>query len=219
MERFSFNRKLRTARTASGSLLRARLRAGIRAMPLLLAMAATACSSVMTANPSGFLSTYDGLSVTGDPSAARRASGPVDPSQVTLAEVQWRAPERADIVDEERRALSRRLEAAIRQEVDALPPVSNGRAVMLRAAITRVEPVSPALNTVSALVLFVPLDRGGAAVEIEAIDAQTGQQLAALNAGYFSSITELVSRFSKLAPAENALKKAAVEFARLLRAS
>jgi hypothetical protein len=88
---------------------------------------------------------------------------------------------------------------------------------VLRAAITRIETVSPALNTLSALVLVVPLDRGGAAVEIEAVDPQTGRQLAALTQGYFAPLTELKARFSKLAPAEIAVRKAAADFAALLQ--
>jgi hypothetical protein len=98
-----------------------------------------------------------------------------------------------------------------------LPAAPHGRPVVLRAAITRVEPVSAGLNTASALLLFVPIDRGGAAVEIEAIDVHTGEQLAAMRSGYFPPMTELKARFGKLAPAEIALRKAAADFARLLQ--
>jgi hypothetical protein len=66
--------------------------------------------------------------------------------------------------------------------------------------------------------LFVPLDRGGA-VEFEAVDPMTGQQLAAMGSGYFPQMTELKARFSKLVPAEIALKNAAPDFARLLKSA
>jgi hypothetical protein len=69
---------------------------------------------------------------------------------------------------------------------------------------------------VSTLLLSVPLDRGGAAVEIEAVDPQTGRQLAALRWGYFAPLSDITARFSKLAPAEIAVRKAAVDFVSLL---
>jgi hypothetical protein len=72
---------------------------------------------------------------------------------------------------------------------------------------------------VGTLLLIGPLDRGGAAVEIEAIDPQTGRQLAALRLGYFAPLSELKARFSKLAPAELAVRKAAADFAALLKPS
>ena len=92
-----------------------------------------------------------------------------------------------------------------------------GRPVVVRAAITRVETVSPALNAVSALLFVVPLDRGGAAVDVEALDPGTGRQLAALTMGYFAPLSELKSHFNKLAPARLALHKAANDFGALLR--
>jgi hypothetical protein len=66
------------------------------------------------------------------------------------------------------------------------------------------------------VLLFGPLDRGGAAVEIEAVDPQTGRQLAAMTQGYFAPLSELKARFSKLAPAEIALRKAAADFVPLM---
>ena len=92
-----------------------------------------------------------------------------------------------------------------------------GRPAVLRAAITRVETVSPALNALSALVLVVPLDRGGASVDIEALDPDTGKQLAALTQGHFAPLSELKAHFSKLAPAQLALRKAAADFGVLMR--
>lgn len=83
---------------------------------------------------------------------------------------------------------------------------------MLRAAITRVETVSPLLNTLSSLVPTIPLDRRGAAVEIEAVDPHTGRQIAALIQGWRAPLAELMARFSKLPAAEIAARKAAADF-------
>lgn len=191
----------------------------IRGTFAIAAIAAiSACSTVMTTAQSGFLSDYGAL--TGAPeasSASRPAVQAIDPAQVAISDVVWRVDARADISNDERDALLAQLRRALQQSVKALPASPQGRPAQIRAAITRVESVSPALNTVGTLLLIGPLDRGGAAVEIEAVDPQTGQQLAALRLGYFAPLSDLKARFSKLAPAEIAVLKAAVDFAELLK--
>jgi hypothetical protein len=67
------------------------------------------------------------------------------------------------------------------------------------------------------VLLTVPLDRGGAAVEIEVLDAETRQPLASMAHAHFAPLSEFKARFSALAPAELALNAAAVELAKLLR--
>lgn len=111
------------------------------------------------------------------------------------------------------------LRSELRQRVQALPAEPQGRPAVLRAAITRVETVSPLLNTLSSLVLTIPLERGGAAMEIEAVDPQTGRQAAALTPGWRAPVTELMVRFSKLAAAETAVRKAAADFVLMLQAA
>jgi len=138
---------------------------------------------------------------------------------VTIAEIEWRTAAGPSVSDEERHLLLRQLSDKLVQGVQRLPAAPKGRPAVLRAAITRVETVSAALNAVSALVLVVPLDRGGASVEIEALDPTTGEQLAALTLGYFAPLSELRSHFSKLAPAELAVSKAASDFGALLHAA
>lgn len=59
------------------------------------------------------------------------------------------------------------------QRGQALPAQPQGRPAVLRAAITRLETVPPLLNTLSSLVLTIPLERRGAAMEIEAVDPKT----------------------------------------------
>jgi Protein of unknown function (DUF3313) len=100
-----------------------------------------------------------------------------------------------------------------------MPKISAGRPVIIRAAITRVVTVSPLVNTVGTILLVGPLDRGGAAVELEAVDAETGTQVAALKFGHYPPLSDLAARFSRLSPAEIALKKAVVDFSELLTPS
>jgi hypothetical protein len=64
--------------------------------------------------------------------------------------------------------------------------------------------------------IAAPLDRGGAAVEIEAVDTGSGNQLAAMSMGYFAPMSDLQARFSTLAPATIALNKESAEFGSLL---
>ena len=193
----------------------------MRAVHHLITVAAiaclSACSTVMTTAGSGFLSDYSALTETPDAAfASRPLVQAVDPARVSISEVVWRVDARPDISNDERDALLAELRRELQQRVQQLPTSSQGRPAQIRAAITRVETVSPTLNTVGTLLLVGPLDRGGAAVEIEAVDAQTGRQLAALRLGYFAPLSELKARFSRLAPAEIAVRKAAADFASLL---
>jgi hypothetical protein len=170
-----------------------------------------ACGTVMTATPSGFLS----HELSGAP-ARWHAGVAIDPARATLAPVQWRAGDAAGIDAAERQALLARLEADLRARLAELPPVDGGQPVVLRAAITRVEPVSPMLNTVATVLLIGPFDRGGAVVELEALDAADGRALAALRIGHYAPLAELKARFRKLAAAEVAIGQAAAEFAVLI---
>jgi hypothetical protein len=177
-----------------------------------------ACSTVLPTAHSGFLSDYSTLAGGPDAAAASRASAePIDPARVTVDAVAWRATGTSDISFEEREALLALLRSELQQRVQALPARPQGRPAVLRAAITRVETVSPLLNTLSSLVLTIPLERGGAAMEIEAVDPQTGRQLAALTPGWRAPVTELMVRFSKMAAAEVAIRKAASDFVLLLQ--
>jgi hypothetical protein len=176
-----------------------------------------ACSTTMPSTQSGFLTgDADLKSSEAGGARARRAQVAVDPARVHIGEIKWMVPTRTDISSDERSALLTLLRDELEMQVQQLPAVPGGRPVVLRAAVTRVDTVSPALNALSAALLLIPLDRGGAAVEIEAIDADTGTQVAAIQLGYFAPLSDLFARFSKLAPAEIALRKAAAEFKRML---
>jgi Protein of unknown function (DUF3313) len=177
-----------------------------------------ACSTVMPTAQSGFLSDYTALAGGQNAAAASRASVEhIDPARVTVDAVAWRVTGSADISTEEREAMLALLRSELQQRVQAMPAQPLGRPAVLRAAITRVETVSPLLNTLSSLVLTIPLERGGAAMEIEAVDPHTRRQLAALTPGWRAPVTELMVRFSKLAAAEVAIRKAAADFVLLLQ--
>jgi hypothetical protein len=185
---------------------------------LLVCVTGLAACSTMQATDSGFLKNRGEMTTSQDGStAAFRSPTPVDPHQVRSLSVEWAMPAGAAIPEAERARLITTLEAAISRETEALPQSSGGRPVVIRAVITRVESVSPVLNVLTAVFLTVPLDRGGAAVEIQVLDAETLQPLASMAHAYFAPIAEFRARFSALAPAELALNAAAIELAKLLR--
>lgn len=187
---------------------------------LLLLMAVTgltACST-MQATDTGFLKNRSEMTTSKNGSTAYyRSPTPVDPHQVRSISVEWATPVEATVPETERVRLISTLKAAISREAEALPQSVGGHPVVIRAVITRVESVNPALNVLTSIFLTVPLDRGGAAVEIQVLDADTLQPIASMAHAYFVPITEFKARFSALAPAELALNAAASELAKLLR--
>jgi len=186
-------------------------------MLLVTVMGLAACST-MQATDTGFLKNRSDMTTSQDGSTATfRSPTPVDPHQVRSLSVEWAMPVDAAIPEAERARLIATLEAAISRETEALPQSAGGRPVVIRAVITRVESVSPVLNVLTAVFLTVPLDRGGAAVEIQVLDAETLRPLASMAHAYFAPIAEFRARFSALAPAELALNAAAIELAKLLR--
>jgi hypothetical protein len=172
----------------------------------------------MQATDTGFLQNRREMITSQDGSKATfRSPTPVDPHQVRALSVAWATPTDSGISEVERARLIALLEGAIVRETEALPKSSGGRPVVIRAVITRVESVSPVLNVLTAVLLTVPLDRGGAAVEIQVLDAESLQPLASVAHAYFAPVAEFRARFSALAPAELALNAAAIELAKLLR--
>lgn len=185
----------------------------------ILAATLAACSTTMTAPPAGLLS-RDGDAASPALKRAIESASPVriDRAHATVGEVRWAAGQTAAIAPEAQAALLKLLRAELEAGLKEMPTAETGRPVVIRAAITRVEPVSPVLNVVSSLLLMAPWDRGGAATEIVAIDAETGQLLAATSFGYYPPMSDLKARFIKLQPAEIALKKAAANFLQSLTA-
>jgi hypothetical protein len=184
---------------------------------ILLSVATLAACSTMQATDTGFLKNRNEMTTSQDGSTAfYRSPAPIDPHQVRSLSVEWAMPVTAAISAADRARLMSALETAISRETQALPQIADGHPIVIRAVITRMESVSPALNFLTAALLTVPLDRGGAAVEIEVLDAETHQPLASMAHAHFAPLSEFKARFSALAPAELALNAAAVELAKLL---
>ena len=184
----------------------------------LVTVTGLAACSTMQATDTGFLENRSAMTTSKDGSTAYyRSPTPVDPHQVRSISVKWAMPVDVMVPETERARLITALKDAIFREAEALPQSVDGRPIVIRAVITRVESVNPALNVLTSVFLTVPLDRGGAAVEIQVLDAESLQPLASMAHAYFVPITEFKARFSALAPAELALNAAAVELSKLLR--
>jgi hypothetical protein len=182
------------------------------------ALSLAGCSTVMPVEKSGFLSSYDHLSQaspggTGD----MHAQVSLDPAKTTVTAIEWRVDEKTGISTEEQAELIAQFRADLQDQIAHLPVVSGGRPAHVRAVITKVVTVSPGLNVLSMALAAAPWDRGGAAVEIEADDAETNQQLAALTLGYYAPLTNITARFKRLAPAKIAIQRASTQFAELLK--
>jgi hypothetical protein len=98
-------------------------------------------------------------------------------------------------------------------------PVVNtpGRDVLrVRAAITEIIPASLAVNVVTTLVAFVPLDMGGAAIEAEFIDSMTNERVAAMVERKLGTPFDLKSGFTSLGHARASFKSWAAELKRAL---
>jgi len=176
----------------------------------------SACSTTMATKQSGFLSDYHRLSpVSGEGSRSLKTPVALDPAHTVITTVEWRVKDDG-LSPAERSILLNALRADLQKQLDRLPVVAAGRPAEIRAAITDVSTVSPSLNVLSTAMFAAPLERGGAVVEIEAVEIDNHQQLAALSLGYYAPMSDLKARFSKLAPAQIALDKAADEFGPLL---
>ena len=86
----------------------------------------------------------------------------------------------------------------------------------VRAAITEIIPASPALNVVTTLLAFVPLDMGGASIEAEFIDSMSNERVAAMVELKLGTPTDLKSGFTSLGHARASFKSWAVELKRAL---
>lgn len=144
----------------------------------------------MPATNSGFFSEY------------RSASNLKKDSVVVV----WRAHDNDDLSDDEKESLI----ALLKSELEKSMAFANldRSSVQLRAAITRVETVSPALNWLTTIILFIPLDRGGVAVEFQAIDNNTHKPIAQLSFAEWTPLSKFTARYKRLAPAKLALATA-----------
>jgi Protein of unknown function (DUF3313) len=89
-------------------------------------------------------------------------------------------------------------------------------AMAVRATVTEVALASPVLNAVTTVLLFAPVSRGSLSVEIEGLDDQNGQRMAALAFSGTAGVNNVGSAFSGLGHAKLQADIAAGKFVQLV---
>ena len=182
---------------------------------------AAGCATTTAPAPSGFLDDYTSLVETPeDPSLLwwERTGFDwtdyhalmIDPVEIYFDPVgQDRAVSAAELAQ-----LKSEFHAAVMEVLgDDYPLVTKPGAGVLRirCAITDVVPVRPGVNVAASLVAFVPLETGGASIEVEFIDSVTGERLAAGVDQKIGSRLDGFTSFSKLGYAREAFHTWATE--------
>jgi Protein of unknown function (DUF3313) len=202
------------------------------AAALAVALSISGCASVSAPEKSSTMTAFEQLSVQPDGTRSWRnaASAKVDAVHIDPQAIVF-APD-IRINDEQRQALRQTLsEALARQFSEAGIRVvaaskssanapSDAAAITVRANITAVELSDPALNVVSAILLFIPVSRGSMSVEIEALaikDSQRdGQRIAAMAFSGTAGVTNIGSAFSGIGHAKLQADIAATKFVALV---
>jgi hypothetical protein len=186
----------------------------------------TACASNKPAKPSGFLKDYSGFKpIPEDPSMLYYERPNVDWKKYTKLMIDpvtvyyGRASKVQPIKPEELKKLADYFRSeAIEAVKDAYPVVDKpGPDVLrIRAAITDLKSANPWMNLAATAAVFMPVDMGGAAMEAEFIDSQTGERLAGVvdrKGGSPINLGDFTGAYTEWGHAKSAFK----EWAKLLR--
>ena len=173
----------------------------------------SACSSIPLPSQPSSIDSQTPLILSTDGEAKQfRASGDLKIANVIIETPRWLGAESVADKDEIKEVTTR-----FQLDLQRLIKVTAaaGQTVTIKATITEGKTVSPMLNMVTTVLLFVPVDRGGAVVELQAVD-QTGKVVAAMMYRYSGEIMEFGANFSKTAQIQVAAQRAAERFANLL---
>lgn len=134
----------------------------------------------------------------------------VELKQATLSNVTLTAEEKSELINELKQQLVKALSTKYKL-VEAAGAETN----TVRATITDVKKSSVIANILSTALLFVPVDKGAAAVNFE-VKSATGKRVAALSVAKKSEVLQYSGAYSKIGQAKIALAKSAAELATLL---
>lgn len=151
--------------------------------------------------------------VASEDGAGLRVAGVLRWSTVDVSEVEWQAGSQVDA--EQRTQLCALLRSALQQTLQS-DPARPGRTLSVRARIVELSEASPTINLASALLLFIPVDRGGASVQIDAFDQASGQRLASLSVAGAGKLGDFSAHFTRYGHAEEVLRRSATAFKDLL---
>lgn len=193
-------------------------------LALAAALSVSGCASVSAPEKSSTMTAFEQLSVQPDGTRSWRNTAATKVSAVHIDPHAIIFASDIRINDEQRQALRQALsEALTRQFTEAgirVAAPSDAGAITVRANITAVELSDPALNVVSAILLFIPVSRGSLSVEIEALsinDSQRpGQRIAAMAFSGTAGVTNIGSAFSGVGHAKLQADIAATKFVALV---
>lgn len=176
--------------------------------------ALSACSTIPLPSQPSSIDSQTPLMLSTDGEAKQfRASGDLKLANVLIETPRWLGAESVADKDEIKEVTTR-FQLDLQRLIKATAGVT-GQTITIKATITEGKTVSPVLNVVTTVLLFVPVDRGGAVVELQAVD-QAGKVVAAMMYRYSGEIMEFGANFSKTAQIQVATQRAAERFANLL---
>lgn len=160
-------------------------RSGVTALVIAGSLLLSSCANIPQ-RQTGFLNRYDMLQpIENHPGVSGYRISLTEYRKVYIEPITWKvqAAEDEALCDGDRIELSEALDSAMRVRMAPFAVVSEpGPGVLrIRAAITSVKPSSPGLNLALTALLIGPLNNGGAAVEIEAVDGKSNAQVAAIS--------------------------------------
>ncbi|MBS1156036.1 MAG: hypothetical protein H6R07_1960 [Proteobacteria bacterium] len=183
-------------------------------LKLLFCMVFFSLAACTSLQPPRALPSSDGLQpVASETGSALRASGHWQWASIEVDEVLWQAG--TEVESEEQQQLCSVLRESLRRDLSPLAQGS-GAKLRIRAQIVDVATVSPALNLATAVLIFLPVERGGAAVLIEALDAESGRGIARFSMAESGGLSDFSGHFSRYGHAEQVLKRAALAFRKIL---
>jgi PBP1b-binding outer membrane lipoprotein LpoB len=117
---------------------------------LALVALLSACSTNMPTPPSGYLSANTVLVTDAETgNAFLPAKQPIDVRRIAISAVQWQSSGKPTVDEAEQALHTTSLAQRLRTNIDGLSTSASGRPVTVRAALTSVSTVSPALNAVT----------------------------------------------------------------------
>lgn len=191
---------------------------------LAAVLSVTGCASVGAPERSSTMTAFEQLSVQPDgtrswrsTAAAKVSAVHIDPQAIVFAsDIRINDEQRQALRQSLSEALARQFsEAGIRVVVTPNAP-ADAAAITVRANITAVELADPALNVVSAILLFIPVSRGSMSVEIEALAIKDSQRIAALAFSGTAGVTNIGSAFNGVGHAKLQAEIAATKFVALV---
>jgi hypothetical protein len=194
-------------------------------MSLSLALLSSGCATSAQTR-SGFISSYGGLApVKNAPGLYAEKDGAYDSHRpIQVAPVRWQAdgndPTAFD--DDQRTGLCAfaqdEFERALAKSQSTTPQAANRHPLELRSTITRVEMSNPALNVVTTLAVFMPLNNGGVCLEWKLVDPASEETLAQGVAVQTGKPWQVMASFRTLGHAKDGLIKISTELASYLDA-